>query len=770
MFDGRWAGRSYLVVLAAFYFLVGCSCEDSADQPVARVSSPNDLKTVPALEVGPAHYVGAATCVGCHAQQQAAWHGSHHDRAMELPSAESVQGDFSGARFKHSGEAFEFVQINDGYAVRVSRVGQPTRTLRVAYTFGVHPLQQVLVDVGSGRLQALTVAWDCRPKSEGGQRWFHLHGQTQVPPGDPLHWESPQYTWNSMCVDCHSTGVERQYDEAKDSYTTSFSEINVSCESCHGPASQHLVWARSQPEKTPRRAPPAAGFAQSLKRTKAQRWVFSPGFPIAHLEGKQANETKGEGAELLACAPCHSRRGTVGMGTGPTFHDDFRLSLLNAELYFPDGQIKDEVFEYGSFLQSKMHAQGVVCSDCHEPHSLRLRAEGNALCGRCHQLSHFDAPEHHFHALGSEGARCVSCHMPETTYMGVDRRRDHSFQIPEPGASALVGAPDACTRCHSTKSQRWAQSEIERHHPASSGTASSNVAVALWRAREGQIGAEEALWSAARDQKLPAIERASVVEELAGFPSPELESLARELVRSENVYMRRAVVSLAFTVAPQAGIEILLTLLHDEVRSVRFEAMDALLAVPQAALPKAQRPRYEKVLAEYTASRLSISDQADAQLDLSEIAEALGKSEEAAERLLALIRREPTLSTAYLNLADLYRRQGKDEQSVNILLDGVSRAADPAMLHHSLGLCFIRIGQRERGLGELELAYKAGPERPRLGYVYAVALFDGGKHERAIKILQDLVARRPGDAELVQALVTYLNQVGRADEAEAYTR
>jgi len=183
--------------------------------------------------------------------------------------------------------------------------------------------------------------------------------------------------------------------------------------------------------------------------------------------------------------------------------------------------------------------------------------------------------------------------------------------------------------------------------------------VALWRAREGQIGAEEALWSAARDQKLPAIERASVVEELAGFPSPELESLARELVRSENVYMRRAVVSLAFTVAPQAGIEILLTLLHDEVRSVRFEAMDALLAVPQAALPKAQRPRYEKVLAEYTASRLSISDQADAQLDLSEIAEALGKSEEAAERLLALIRREPTLSTAYLNLADLYRRQGK---------------------------------------------------------------------------------------------------------------
>ena len=142
--------------------------------------------------------------------------------------------------------------------------------------------------------------------------------------------------------------------------------------------------------------------------------------------------------------------------------DDYRVALLDEDHYFPDGQIKEEDYEYGSFIQSRMFHAGVTCSDCHEPHSSRLRAEGNGVCAQCHSAQKYDSPAHHFHKVGSAGARCVECHMPTRTYMVVDARRDHSIRIPRPDLSVKLGTPNACTNCHTDKSAQWASDSVNK--------------------------------------------------------------------------------------------------------------------------------------------------------------------------------------------------------------------------------------------------------------------------------------------------------------------
>ena len=176
-------------------------------------------------------------------------------------------------------------------------------------------------------------------------------------------------------------------------------------------------------------------------------WDRKQGYGLAKLKGEDSTN------QIETCAKCHARRGGIqeGFCGGKSFTDYYSPELLTEQTYHDDGQIKDEVYVYGSFVQSRMYASGVVCGDCHDPHTLELRFEGNALCSRCHLPETFDQIEHHYHIPGSEGAHCVTCHMADRVYMGVDPRRDHSMRVPRPEEAERVGAPGVCDRCHADK-------------------------------------------------------------------------------------------------------------------------------------------------------------------------------------------------------------------------------------------------------------------------------------------------------------------------------
>ena len=395
-----------------------------------------------------ADYVGRQACSECHPQQLKLWTGSHHDLAMQPAAAGAVLGDFDDTTFTYGAVTSTLFRRDGSYFVRTDGPDGALHEYRVAYTCGVFPLQQYLVEFPRGRYQVLGIAWDTRPAGEGGQRWFHLYPDERVDHRDVLHWTGPHQNWNFMCAECHSTNLRKNYRAAEDRFETAWSEIDVSCEACHGPASRHVEWARKA-AKGRRTGDPTLGLVVTLKDASGGAWAFEPKTPVARRTRPLASRV-----EVETCGRCHARRAQLWpeYRHGQPLEDTHRVALIEEGPYHADGQILDEVYEYGSFVQTRMYREGVTCSDCHEPHSLRLRFEGSTLCARCHLSSKYDAREHHFHKPGSEGARCVSCHMPERMYMVVDGRRDHSFRVPRPDLSAALGTPNACNDCHKDRS------------------------------------------------------------------------------------------------------------------------------------------------------------------------------------------------------------------------------------------------------------------------------------------------------------------------------
>ncbi|HKQ98304.1 MAG TPA: multiheme c-type cytochrome, partial [Candidatus Polarisedimenticolia bacterium] len=443
--SGRRAAALVLFVAAA---VVACTRRPETPAPAPAGPGSESSATPAASPAGsastPAEYVGSRVCAGCHETETTLWQQSDHALAMQKAADGTVLGDFHARRVTAQSVVSTFdrtkVDAKDG-GFRVTTDGPDGRlaTFKVAYTFGVQPLQQYLVEFPGGRYQALGLAWDSRPAKAGGQRWFHLYPRDKIDHRSPLHWSAPDQNWNYMCAECHSTDLRRGYDATANTYATTWKEINVACEACHGPGSRHVAWAGTLEGDDP-------GLAVRFTKRDPAAW----GFDGVHPTVTRAAAAPAFDAALETCARCHARRGWVWeeVRPGAPIADSHRVALLDASLYYDDGQIRDEVYEYGSFLQSRMHHAGVTCADCHEPHSGKVRAAGNLLCAQCHLPSHFDAPAHHHHKEGSAGAQCVACHMPQRNYMVVDPRRDHSLRVPRPDLDATTGAPDACTACH----------------------------------------------------------------------------------------------------------------------------------------------------------------------------------------------------------------------------------------------------------------------------------------------------------------------------------
>ncbi len=344
-------------------------------------------------ETAPATFVGSASCRECHTAAYDKWKGSDHERAMDVANEQTVLGDFNNATFTHRGLTSRFYTRDGKFFVETEGPDGKPGEFEITYVFGIRPLQQYLVPFPGGRLQCLTIAWDTQQK-----RWFHLYPDQDIPASDWLHWTRNAQNWNGMCAECHSTNLRKGYDADKETFNTTWSEISVGCEACHGPGSRHNAWARVPP------------MARSSLENKGLV-VPTSGITSAQL------------VEL--CAPCHSRRAELGDydHTGRLLLDHMLPSLLTEGLYEADGQQLDEVYTYASFLQSKMYARGVRCSDCHDSHSARLLRTGNDLCLQCHQREVYDTADHHFHkkqvdGRPSDGALCVKCHMPERPVHG----------------------------------------------------------------------------------------------------------------------------------------------------------------------------------------------------------------------------------------------------------------------------------------------------------------------------------------------------------------
>ena len=703
--------------------------------------------------------VGTAACAGCHAKEYEAWRGSQHDRAMEEANERTVLGDFGGARFTHGGVTSRFFRRDGRYFVNTDGPGGKLADFEVRYTFGVHPLQQYLVELPGGRLQALGIAWDARPKAQGGQRWFHLYPDRKLKAGNPLHWTGIDQNWNYQCADCHSTNLRKNYDEATRTYETTWSEIDVGCEACHGPGARHAAWAKL--DAAARRADASKGLAVALDERRGVAWAIDPATGSA---ARSAPRTSNR--ELETCARCHSRRGQFddSWHPGSPFGDAYRLALIEPGLYYADGQMRDEVYVHGSFLQSRMHAKGVTCSDCHDPHTQKLRAPGNAVCGQCHAPARFDAPAHHRHAAGSPGAACAACHMPTTTYMVVDPRHDHSMRIPRPDRSVALGTPNACTGCHPKEGAKWAADAVARWYPQRK-PGFQTWAEAFAAGDAGAPGAQAALAAVVNDPSLPAIARASAIPRLVRHPGRATLPALEKALADPDPIVRLAAASALRDADPALRARRLPKLLADPVRVVRIEAARGLAGAPESRLAADDRARFAKAIDEYLASLRYNADRPEAQTELGGYHLARGEAAAAAAAYRRALALDPTYVAASVNLADLLRGMGREREAEAALRDAIRADPTAAAPRHALGLSLVRQKRTQEALAALGEAARLAPDDARFAYVLGVAQYDAGRRADAMKTLDAALARHPYDREILVALASYERGAGNLAKA-----
>ncbi len=713
-----------------------------------------------------AGYRGRESCRECHEKEYNLFLGSDHDMAMDTATAETVLGNFNDVTFTHLGVTSRFYTSGGKYYVYTEGPDGEMDDFEISYVFAIRPLQQYLVAFPGGRYQCLPICWDTRPVEEGGQRWFHIYQKERIPPDDLLYWTRITQNWNYMCAECHSTNVRKNYSHRRKSYQTTWSEIDVSCEACHGPGSRHIEWAELVDQGSSPDIYPDMGLVIRLKDTDNATWVFDPDSVTARRSVPRPSD------ELVQmCSRCHSRRAVI---TEDYYHGGSLLnthwpSLLEDELYFADGQILEEVYVYGSFLQSKMYMAGVVCKDCHEPHSGQVYVQGNALCYRCHMASEYGGREHHFHDPADEGASCFECHMHERTYMVVDPRRDHSIRIPRPDLSDRLGTPNACNQCHDDKSTGWATAYLREWY-GQDLLDQEHYGEIIRAGRRRYPEAREGLIRLAGDREQPPMVRATAVSLLGNYPETSVTELLRQISTDSDPLLRYAVLTVAQYRETQLIRDIAVPRLRDSVLLVRLMAANALTAVPRQMIPAGSRERLSTVLEEYNASLMINADHPSAHLNFGNLYLNAGQLEKAEASYREAIEIEPALVAPYINLADLYRRMDRDGDGETVLRNALEQYPHLAPVQYALGLLKVRQGENDEALTHLEQAARLDPADPQYSYVYAIGLNSTGKPAEALKVLEESLQDHPYDRNILYSLATISMEQGMGDRALEYAR
>ena len=662
-------------------------------------------------------FVGDQSCKSCHANEYNDWLQSHHFMAMQPPNDSTVEGNFNNTTFTADGVTSRFFKKDGKFFINTQGDDGNNHDYEVKYIFGFTPLQQYLVEFPGGRMQVPRVSWDIKKK-----KWFHQYPGQKISSRDWLHWTGNAQNWNTMCASCHSTNLQKNYNIDADSYNTTYSVINVSCESCHGPGKLHIDFVNGSDYKNRKKIP---GTYLQLDTGASQL------------------------AEINTCAPCHARKSDLSdslIHSGEIM-DNYIPEIPTTEHFHADGQVDDEDYIYTSFLQSKMFHRDVKCSNCHNPHSGKILFAANQLCLQCHAKT-YDDPSHTFHPVGITASECKSCHMPGKTYMGNDLRHDHSFRVPRPDLTVKYGTPNACSSCHNNKSAQWAADAIakwygpeRKYHFADDLIPGSKI----------DQGSEAYLIKLLGDTAVPNIVKGAAATYLASIPTQNsLKALLKCLTDNDAQIRYRALRSLANFPAANWK-ENVGPLLSDKVRAVRIAAADIYLTFPAQQIPaqysstfssaRKELQNYLMYQADFAVGNLMIADHYLQQQDYNN----------AEKFYLRGLKKDSLLNYARLNLSTGYNAQGKNDKALQVLETAMK--IDPAndRIHYNLALLYNEMNNKAAAERSFAKAVQLRSSNPRLYYNYGLFLNQNKRFKEAETILQKGIAIDPS-SEMYYAL------------------
>lgn len=619
-------------------------------------------------------YAGSVSCKECHEKEYEDWKSSYHFKAMEVADEKSILGDFNDARYTADGITTRFFKKNNKFYIETENERGILQEFEVLYTFGAYPLQQYLTAFEGGRMQVFRQSWDSREK-----KWFHQYSSMHIPHTDWLHWTGNAQNWNLMCASCHTTNYQKKYDAVTDTYQTTYAEHSVGCESCHNAGKKHIEYVKQK------------GFQKGKS-------PHSYMMKLHQFTQKQ---------ELAQCMPCHSRRGETSQthAYSPEVLDNYIPEIISTENYFADGQAKEEVYKYGSFLQSKMHRMGVKCSDCHNPHTTKLKYEGDKVCMQCHDSGKYKTKSHSFHNEGSIASDCRSCHMPTRTYMGNDIRHDHTFSVPRPDLSATYGVPNACNDCHKDKNAKWASNYVKKWYGDKRRSHfSEDLILASQSENENRI---TSIHNLLLNTETPAIIKATSLHYLSEIADEEsFTLLQKELTNSEAIIRYRAIMGLMHFPIYSCKEKIILTL-SDSVKAVRIASANLLLT--QLGIEECHSiPAFAKAHEELKDFLLSQADFAVGSSLLAEYYAKIGEDKNAILYYERALKKDNKLNFVRINLAMLYNKAYQNEKSLQILTEAYALEPQNEQISYYLALLYSEINDFKQAKRYIEQAMKLG--------------------------------------------------------------
>lgn len=670
------------VILLLGFFTWSCSHQTE--------KKANEQVQVPIPTLSKAAFAGTENCKSCHEKEYENWQGSHHQLAMQKADSSTVRANFN-TTVTFNGVTSEFYTKGNNYYVKTADSDGQVKEFKINYTFGVTPLQQYIAEFPEGSYQCLQTAWDTEEN-----KWFDLQPDLDIEPGEWLHWTGNAMKWNTACADCHSTNVHKNFEPESGVYETSFSAINVGCEACHGPGHEHVNFYEIENRGTPPELYMALG-----------------------MNSKEL---------VQKCARCHSRRTQLTSFFDYEGHylDHYEPQLITAPTYEPDGQISDEDYVYASFVQSKMYANGVSCRDCHDMHSMELKAIGNTLCMQCHEPK-YNSKEHHFHPMDTESAECVNCHMTGKTYMGNDFRRDHSFRIPRPDQSMQYGTPNACNGCHQDKSADWAARKVEKWYGSDRKDHFSNHLL------KGFAGDKAELFYLLEHQDYPDIVRASAVSYLTSMVSANEVQQIKKYLSDQSALVRNETVKLIGSQQPENGSDLLESVINDPVRMIRINSAEFMSR--WQALDESN-PDHVNALAEYTTMLEINADFPSGQQRIAEHAQSKGETQKAIAAYRKALEIDNYSNTARMNLALLLYQNGNAQEAETLYLKVTQQEPEVSYPYFMLGLLYNEQNQPELAASHLARACDREPFLERAFYNYAIMLQQREAYSESLNIIR----------------------------------
>ncbi|WDE97978.1 multiheme c-type cytochrome [Lentisphaera profundi] len=704
-----------LTLSIIFFLFLSCDNQSTKGPSSAKLNTVGTQNSEIAANPNDPHanFVGHQACAECHKTEHEEWLGSDHKNAMAPATEKSVLGNFDNQSLEINGVTHRFYRAKNGdFMVEADSEKGEMTSYKVEYVLGYEPLQQYMVKLPGNRIQCLHTAWNTTKKE-----WYHLYKDENPPAGDWLHWTGQGMTWNSQCADCHTTNTQINYDRASNSFNTNYSEGNVSCEACHGPGKNHV------------------------NHYKGDTSIVDDLIKLTKKSGATQQE------ELNRCAPCHGLRSRLDQAVNPhgSIGDSYAMNLARNGQYQADGQILTEVFVYGSFTQSRHHRFGLRCSDCHNPHTGKIKFPGNKTCTECHLPDQYDTPKHTFHT-DPEGSKCISCHMPGRFYMGVDFRHDHSFRVPRPDLSRRYSTSNACNDCHTDRNFTWAAQAIEKNYGPTRKAHFSEVLLSLRNNEPGSV--EKAIQLLKTPELTPVMGRAAILSELPATYSPEVIMTIEKQLKDASSLVRHAAVEICDPLSNPEKLRLLVPILKDKARSVRQEVAFILSAIPDQDFPSASQSERKNAEDEFILASESTADSPGSLLRFGIFEERKGNHAKALELYQASLKVDILFHPARSSMATLYSRQGKNDLAEKELRIIVSQYPQLAQFQYMLG----QLLAEEKRYMEAQKSFAKAAALPncppQVFRNWGLSMEKMGQHDQALKIYRSGLQVYPGYGEL----------------------